>query len=212
MTFCARLGTSDRVRQGFQLWHFLVTSVTTQPSSGRTSGRLPRSDATRQHHGQPVTRFVMRQRLLGQLHRHQPAGRGNWSTHSLPTALFQMAIQRAEAETATLAKLAPPHTAAHKLSHQLLNSARVRRLGADNSVFAIIRTLQYISRHSNRWVGQTLTDRLSSLAEAILQSLAHEGTAPEQARFQLQPFCGEKSSWTHLPCSRARAIKNGSRS
>ena len=32
-----------------------------------------------------------------------------------------------------------------------------------------------------------------SLAEAILQSLAHEGTAPEQARFQLQPFCsGEK--------------------
>src|ERR1035438_988240 len=32
-----------------------------------------------------------------------------------------MAIQCAEAQTSTLAKLAPPHTAAHKLSHQLLN-------------------------------------------------------------------------------------------
>jgi hypothetical protein len=38
---------------------------------------------------------------------------------SLPTPLFQIAIQSAEAQTSTLAKLAPPHTAAHKLSHQL---------------------------------------------------------------------------------------------
>jgi len=32
-----------------------------------------------------------------------------------------MAIQSAEAQTSTLAKLAPSHTAAHKLGHQLLN-------------------------------------------------------------------------------------------
>jgi hypothetical protein len=36
-------------------------------------------------------------------------------------------------------------------------SARVRRLGVDNSVFAVIRTLQHTPRDSNRWVGQTLT-------------------------------------------------------
>jgi hypothetical protein len=32
-----------------------------------------------------------------------------------------MAIQCAKAQSSTLAKLAPPHTAAHKLGHQLLN-------------------------------------------------------------------------------------------
>ena len=54
----------------------------------------------------------------------RPTPRRSWSTGStlsLPTPLFQMAIQSAEAQTSTLAKLAPPHTAAHKLSHQLLN-------------------------------------------------------------------------------------------
>src|ERR1035437_9991799 len=72
----------------------------------------------RQHHGQPTTRFLLRRRFLGgQLHLHQPASRKNWSTPSLPTPLLQMAIQSAEAQTSTLAKLAPPHTAAHKLRH-----------------------------------------------------------------------------------------------
>jgi hypothetical protein len=52
---------------------------------------------------------------------HQTTDRGNWLTPSLPTPLFQMAIQSAEAQTSTLAKLAPPHTAAHKLNPQLLN-------------------------------------------------------------------------------------------
>ncbi len=76
----------------------------------------------RQHHGKPTTRFVLLRRFPGgQLHRHQPTGRRNWSTPSLPPPLFQMAIQRAEAQTSTLAKLAPPHTAPHKLGHQLLN-------------------------------------------------------------------------------------------
>jgi len=71
----------------------------------------------RQHHGQPTTRFVLLWRFPGgQLHRHQPTGRRSWSTPSLPTSLFQMAIQSAEAQTSTLAKLASPHTAAHKLS------------------------------------------------------------------------------------------------
>jgi len=45
-----------------------------------------------------------------------------------------MAIQSPEAQPSTLAKLAPPLTAAHKLGHQLLNLACVRRLGGDNSV------------------------------------------------------------------------------
>ena len=65
----------------------------------------------------------------GQLHRHQPTGRRSWSTPSLPTPLFQMAIQSAEAQTSTLAKLASPHTAAHKLSHQLLNFRSCTSLG-----------------------------------------------------------------------------------
>ncbi|HZW91813.1 MAG TPA: hypothetical protein VFF64_02475 [Candidatus Eremiobacteraceae bacterium] len=48
---------------------------------------------------------------------------------SLPTPFLQMAIQRAEAQTSTLAKLALPHTAAHKLSHQLLNFRSGTSLG-----------------------------------------------------------------------------------
>jgi hypothetical protein len=40
-----------------------------------------------------------------------------------------MAIQSAEAQTSTLAKLAPPHTAAHKLRHQLLNLHSCTSLG-----------------------------------------------------------------------------------
>jgi hypothetical protein len=77
----------------------------------------------RQHYRQSATRLVLRWRFpRGQLHLHQSAAsRRNCSTPSLPTTLFQMAIQRAEAQTSTLAKLAPPDTAAHKLSHQLLN-------------------------------------------------------------------------------------------
>jgi len=74
--------------------------------------------AARQHHSQPATQFVRSRRFLGgQLHLHQLAGRRNWCTPSLPTPLFQMAIQRAETQTPTLAKFAPPHTAVHKLSH-----------------------------------------------------------------------------------------------
>src|ERR1035441_4033184 len=42
--------------------------------------------AARQHHGQPITRFVLLRRFPGrQLHRHQTTGRGNWLTPSLPT-------------------------------------------------------------------------------------------------------------------------------
>jgi len=82
----------------------------------------------RQHHGQPTTRFLLHRRG-GQLHRHKPTGRRGWSTPSLPTPLFQMANQSAEAQTSTLAKLAPPHTAAHKLSHQLLNLHSCTSLG-----------------------------------------------------------------------------------
>ncbi len=43
--------------------------------------------------------------------------------------LHQMAIQRAETQTPTLAKLAPAHTAAHKLGHQLLNFRSCTSLG-----------------------------------------------------------------------------------
>jgi hypothetical protein len=42
---------------------------------------------------------------------------------------LQVAIQRAEAQTSTLAKLAPPHTAAYKLSYQLLNFCTGTSLG-----------------------------------------------------------------------------------
>src|SRR5208282_5574680 len=69
----------------------------------------------RQHHRQSATRLVRHWRFPGgQLHRHQPASRKNWSTPSLPTPLFQMAIQSAEAQTSTLAKLAAPHAAAYE--------------------------------------------------------------------------------------------------
>jgi hypothetical protein len=65
----------------------------------------------RQHNCQPTTRFLGRRRFVGgQLHLYQPASRRNWSTPSLPTPLLQMAIESAEAQTSTLAKLAPPHT------------------------------------------------------------------------------------------------------
>jgi len=40
-----------------------------------------------------------------------------------------MAIQSAEAQASTLAKLAPPHTATHKLGHQLLNFRSCTSLG-----------------------------------------------------------------------------------
>ena len=84
----------------------------------------------RQHHGQPTTRFVMLRRFPGrQLHRHETTDRRSWSAPSLPTPLLQMAIQSAEAQTSTLAKLAPPHTAAHKLGHQLLNFRSRTSLG-----------------------------------------------------------------------------------
>jgi len=76
----------------------------------------------RQHYCQPTSRVVLRRRFLGgQLHLHQPAGRRNWPTPALPTPFLQMAIQRAETQTPTLAKLAAAHAAAHKLSHQPLN-------------------------------------------------------------------------------------------
>ena len=72
----------------------------------------------RQHNGQPATRFLLRRRFLGrQLHLHQLAGCRNSCTPSLPTPLSQMAIQRAQTQTPTLAKFAPPHTAIYKLSH-----------------------------------------------------------------------------------------------
>jgi hypothetical protein len=84
------------------------------------------STTARQHHGQPATRFVLRRRFPGcQLHGHQTTARGDWLTPFLPTQFLSMAIQCAEAQTSTLAKLAPPHTATHKLGHQLLNFLRV---------------------------------------------------------------------------------------
>src|ERR1035438_10459458 len=46
-----------------------------------------------------------------------------------------MAIQCAEAQTSTLAKLAPPHTAAHKLGHQLLNFCTGTSLWALTTLF-----------------------------------------------------------------------------
>ena len=44
-----------------------------------------------------------------------------------------------------------------------LTSARVRRLGADHSVLAVIRTLQHRPRLSNGCVGQTLTNQPGTL-------------------------------------------------
>jgi len=71
-----------------------------------------------QHYGQPATRPPLRWRFPdGQFHCHQLAVCASVSRLSLPSPLLQMAIQRAEAQTSTLAKLAPPHTAAHKLRH-----------------------------------------------------------------------------------------------
>ena len=65
---------------------------------------------------QPATRSLLSRRIPdGQFHCHQLALCGNASRLPLPPPLPQMTIQRAEAQTATLAKLAPPHPAAHKL-------------------------------------------------------------------------------------------------
>jgi site-specific recombinase XerD len=50
-----------------------------------------------------------------------------------------MAIQCAEAQTSTLAKLAPPHTAAHKLGHQHTFASRLSAAGvSDLSVAQMI--------------------------------------------------------------------------
>jgi len=54
-----------------------------------------------------------------------------------------MAIQCAGGQTSTLAKLAPPHTAAHKLSHQFLNFPTGRSLGPWQPFSAVIRQLQH---------------------------------------------------------------------
>jgi hypothetical protein len=42
---------------------------------------------------------------------------------------FRWRFQCAEAQTSTLARLVPPHTAAHKLGHQLLNFRTGTSLG-----------------------------------------------------------------------------------
>jgi apolipoprotein N-acyltransferase len=48
----------------------------------------------------------------------QPTGRPKKLVYAFSSnAAFQMLIQRAEAQTSTLAKLSPPHTTAHKLRH-----------------------------------------------------------------------------------------------
>jgi len=44
MSCCARLDTSDRVRQRFQLWHSLVTPVTAPPASKHENQNVPRFD------------------------------------------------------------------------------------------------------------------------------------------------------------------------
>jgi hypothetical protein len=67
---------------------------------------------------QPATRLVFRRRFPDdQFHCHQFAVCGSASRLPLPVPLLQMTIQRAEAQTSTLAKLASPHTAVHKLGH-----------------------------------------------------------------------------------------------
>ena len=84
----------------------------------------------RQHHGQPTTRFVLLRRFPGrQFYRHQTTGRRNCWAISMPALLLQVPIQRTEAQPPTAAKLAPPHTAAHKLGHQLLNFRAGTSLG-----------------------------------------------------------------------------------
>jgi hypothetical protein len=50
-----------------------------------------------------------------------------------------MTIQSAEAQTSTLEKLAPPHIAAHKLSHQLQNLRCSTWLGHWQLCFAVMR-------------------------------------------------------------------------
>ena len=94
----------------------------------QTQSPLP-SQPARQHNGQPATRFLLRRRFLGrQLHLHQLAPCRNSRTPSLPTPLSQMAIQRAQTQTPTLAKFAPPHTAIYKLS--LCTTVEERRFSA----------------------------------------------------------------------------------
>src|SRR5260370_41113669 len=62
------------------------------------------------------SRLLLCQRFPGgQLHCQQLALCGSASRHLLPLPLLQMAIQRAEAQTSIVAKLAPRHTAAQKL-------------------------------------------------------------------------------------------------
>lgn len=82
-------------------------------------------------------------------------------------AAFQMAIQSAEAQASTLAKLAPPHTATHKLGHQLLNFRSCTSLGRYQLCFFDHPDTSTQTRLSNRCVGQTLTIVTCSLIIVI---------------------------------------------
>jgi hypothetical protein len=68
-------------------------------------------------------------------------------------------------------------------------SARVRRLGADNSVFAVIRTVQHRHRLSNRCVGQTLTFDLHELLNLARSRVTRTFTAEECYRYFQSETC-----------------------
>ena len=109
----------------------LVPWMPGDPHSGSNDWEAPDREIGKpgENRGKVIAHLCFGDFLASKLHRHQTTGRGNGLTPSLPTQFLEMAIQCAEAQTSTLAKLAAAYTAAHKLGHQLLNFRTGTSLG-----------------------------------------------------------------------------------
>ncbi len=97
-------------------------------------------------------------------------------------------------------------------------SGRVRRLGADNSVFAVIGTLQHRRRLSNRCVGQTLTVNVHAqrhMSEIPISRTCRLGSGlaiirPRQTSVRARTILGHPGGWRlkdngrGLPCRMVR--------
>ena len=87
-------------------------------------------------------------------------------------------------------------------------SARVRRLGADNSIFAVIRTLQHRPRLSNRCVGQTLTVQRSQDAFRIENSASPHASEESQSPLPVPPSLLQNTT-TELPSGESKLAAEG---
>jgi hypothetical protein len=111
-----------------------------------------------QHQGQPGSRFFsLRGFLRGQLHTQQLVLCARVFPLPLPSALLQMASQRAQAQTSTAAECILPHAAAGNSDTNCWTSARVRRPRRTAFGSPFILPVQHWTCALARCVGQTLT-------------------------------------------------------